>query len=91
MDNRLKTILIATGLLFSATSFANDIEGAIESIDQESQSLVVQGITFHATDSTDYDDGLNQFSDLQLGQVVEIDFEYKDGQHYATEIELERD
>jgi cold shock CspA family protein len=39
--------------------------------------------------STDYDDGLKGFADLREGQKVEVDFEYRDGKHFATEIELE--
>ncbi len=49
----------------------------------------VQGITFHTLASTDYDDGLDRFEDLQVGQKVEVDFEYRDGRHIATEIELD--
>jgi cold shock CspA family protein len=41
------------------------------------------------TQSTDYDDGLKGFEDLREGQKVEVDFEYRDGKHFAIEIELE--
>ena len=91
MTKYLKPILISASLLFSGMAFSNDVEGVVESVDQESQSLVVQGITFHVTDKTDYDDGLKKFSDLESGQIVEVDFVYKDGKHFATEIELEKD
>ncbi len=72
-----------------ATAQADDIEGVIESIDAQNQTLTVQGITFHTNENTDYDDGLNSFADLSQGQKVEIDFEYRDGRHLATEIELD--
>ncbi|PMR72522.1 hypothetical protein C1H69_21275 [Billgrantia endophytica] len=68
---------------------ADDIEGVIEAVDAENRTLTVQGITFEVTDSTDYDDGLSRFEDLQEGQRVEVDFDYRDGRHIATEIELE--
>jgi hypothetical protein len=71
-------------------AFSDDLEGVIESIALDSQSLVVQGITFYTTEQTDYDDGLKSFSDLKPGQTVEVDFNYQDGKHYVTEIELER-
>ena len=77
-------------LSFSTMAFSDDLEGVIESIALDSQSLVVQGIRFYATDKTDYDDGLKSFADLKSGQVVEVDFNYQEGKHYATEIELER-
>ena len=44
---------------------------------------------FYATPSTVYDDGLRRFADLAVGQKVEVDFEYRNGKHCATEIELE--
>lgn len=76
-------------LLFSSVAFADDIEGRVESIDESARSFVVQGIRFFVTPSTDYDDGLSEFEDIRAGQKVEVDFEYRDGKHHATEIELE--
>jgi hypothetical protein len=76
-------------VLFSGITLAEDLEGRIESINKGSQSFVVQGIEFFVTPSTDYDDGLTGFDDLREGQKVEVDFQYRDGKHYATEIELE--
>lgn len=84
-----KLLAAATLLLFSATALANDIEGVIEAVDAENRTLTVQGITFHATDTTDYDDGLRRFEDLREGQRVEVDFQHIDGRHIATEIELD--
>ena len=81
--------LAGTLLLFAGSALADDIEGRIESVNPANQTFVVQGITFHATASTDYDDGLRRFDDLKVGQKVEVDFQYRDGRHYATEIELE--
>ena len=76
-------------ILFSNPVFADDMEGRIESINKSNQSFVVQGIEFYATPSTDYDDGLKSFDDLREGQKVEVDFQYRDGKHYVTEVELE--
>lgn len=90
MKNRLKALLLGSSLvLFSGYALADDIEGKIESVNQGDQSFVVQGIQFFTDQSTDYDDGLKSFNDLQVGQLVEVDFKYRDGKHYATEIELE--
>jgi len=58
-------------------------------IDRTERSLVVQGIRLFVTPSTDCDDGLRGFDDLKVGQKVEVDFRYRDGRHFATEVELE--
>ena len=68
---------------------ADDIEGRIERLDAANRTLTGQGITFHTTEATDYDDGLQRFEDLRVGQKVEVDFVYRDGRHIATEIELD--
>lgn len=82
-------LLVGLLMLFAGTAIADDLEGQIEAVDPGQRSFVVQGITFHVTDATDYDDGLRRFEDLRPGQKVEVDFVYRDGKHYATEIELE--
>jgi hypothetical protein len=85
-----KVLLVSFFLIVcSGLTLADDIEGLIQSINRSEQSFVVQGIRFFVTPSTDYDDGLKRFSDLREGQKVEVDFEYRDGRHFATEIELE--
>lgn len=85
----LWTAAVSSLLLVSGHALANDLEGKIESVNAEQQTFVVQGITFHVSSGTDYDDGLNRFEDLKEGQRVEVDFDYRDGQHHATEIELD--
>lgn len=84
-------VRLAAGFLFvaSGSAFASDIEGKVESVNKDAQSLVVQGIEFHTTDTTDYDDGITSFEELSEGQQVEVDFEYRDGQHYVVEVELD--
>jgi cold shock CspA family protein len=37
------------------------------------------------------DIGLKEFEDLKVGQKVEVDFEYREGKHFANEVELEID
>ncbi|MEF8701511.1 MAG: DUF5666 domain-containing protein [Candidatus Accumulibacter sp. UW26] len=68
---------------------ADDIEGVVDQVNAADRTITVQGITFYTTTDTDYDDGLNRFEDLRVGQRVEVDFEYRGGRHVATEIELE--
>lgn len=83
------SLIVLLSVLWSVTASADDIEGRIESIDFSAQTFVVQGITFHATPGTDYDDGLKRFADLRVGQKVEVDFVFHEGRHIATEIELD--
>jgi hypothetical protein len=85
----IKSLIVAVFMLLPGLAVADDLEGRIESVDQVSQSLVVNGIIIYATSSTEYDDGLRSFNDLHLGQKVEIDFKKHDGVYYATEIELD--
>lgn len=74
----------------TGTAFADDdIEGVIEWIDPTAGTLSVMGITFQTTPGTEYDDGLHRFEDLQPGQHVEVEFDYRDGIHVAKEIELD--
>lgn len=80
---------VSSLLFVSGSALANDLEGKIESIDADQQTFMVQGITFHVSGDTDYDDGLKRFEDLKEGQKVEVDFEFRDGRHHATEIELD--
>jgi len=91
-SNDMKYRLGLAALAFSLVSggaFANDVEGIVESLDAASKTLVVQGITFHVNEATDFDDGLKGFDSLSVGQKIEIDFNYTDGKHYAREIELD--
>jgi hypothetical protein len=60
-------------------------------VDPINQSFVVQGVTFYTTASTGYDDGLKSFADLPNVQKVEIELEYQDNKHYATESNLRID
>ena len=90
MKKGLLSCIAAVTMMASNAAMADDLEGKVEAVDAGNQTFVVQGITFHVTKKTDYDDGLRQFGDLQVGQRVEVDFKYRDGKHYATEAELDR-
>ena len=89
MKTGLKTLIVVSSIALSTSVFADDLEGNIEEINDADQSFMVQGIEFFVSESTDYDDGLRGFSDLKIGQRVEVDFQFREGRHYATEIELE--
>lgn len=83
---------LAMVLSFSPIAWADDdrdVEGRIESIDTQTRSFVVKGEIYYADDRTDYDDDLNRFSDLKVGQRVEVDYVMRDGRRYAKEIELD--
>ncbi|NQS70568.1 MAG: DUF1344 domain-containing protein [Desulfobulbaceae bacterium] len=87
----MKKMIVGLAILGSVfvfgTALADDVEGAITSIDPKNASFVVQGITFYTNAQTDYDDGLKNFADLKIGDKVEVDFAVRDGRHVATEIE----
>lgn len=87
MLKRIACFASALTLSFAVTAHADDIEGEIESVDSDNQTLTVQGITFHTDNNTDYDDGLTSFDNLEAGLRVEIDFEYDGERHLAKEIE----
>lgn len=90
MTRFVRTLLFAVPLVwFAGAAQANDLEGEIEAVDTAEQTFTVQGITFHTKDKTDYKDGLKGFDDLEAGQRVEVDFKFRDGRHYATEVELD--
>lgn len=75
----------------AAVAHANEVEGKIETLDSDAQTLTVQGIEFNVDEQTSYNDGLTQFEDLEVGQRVEVDFDYTDNRHIATEIELQNE
>jgi len=65
----------------------DDFEGTVETIDAAGRTLVVSGRVFLTDDRTDYDDGLNDFEDVRVGDRVEVDYVSRDGQYFAREIE----
>lgn len=89
---RLSHTLLVAGLLAASAGPAladQDLEGAINALDTQARSFVVQGQTFFTTPSTDYDDSLTRFEDLRIGQRVEVDYRVVDGRKLAEEIELD--
>jgi hypothetical protein len=91
MSSNLKYVLswLALSAFALSAQASNEVEGAIAALDSEAQTVEVEGITFHVDERTDYDDSLRGFSDLSVGQRVEVEFKYVDGRHVATEIELD--
>ena len=86
-----KAVGLAVALSLSPVAWADDddTEGRIESINQQARSFVVNGMTIHTNRDTDYDDDLRSFSDLKVGQRVEVDYVRRDGKRIAEEIELD--
>ena len=90
--NTFKAAALALALAITPTVWADDdhdVEGRIESIDAQSRSFVVKGMTLYADNRTDYDDELNRFSDLKVDQKVEVDYVMRNGKRVAKEIELD--
>ncbi|MFA7670137.1 MAG: DUF5666 domain-containing protein [Burkholderiaceae bacterium] len=90
----LKSIGLAIALSVSLSPAVwadddHDVEGRIQSIDPQNGSFVVKGKTYHTDGRTDYDDDLNSFSDLRVGQKVEVDYVIRNGRRLAKEIELD--
>lgn len=85
-----KIFACGVGLLLAAAAsqaLADDVEGQIESLDAANQTVKVQGFEFAVNQDTDFDDDVEKFEDLKVGQEVEVDFEYREGKHVALEIE----
>lgn len=86
--SKLLSLFLAAAFV-SPFALANDVEGEVQKLDRENKSIEVQGITFHTDDRTHYAHGLHSFDDLKEGEMVEVDFDYRDDRHYATKIEKE--
>lgn len=92
MPRYLPLVGLALFLSFPCATWADDdddIEGRIEAVDPQTRSFVIDGKVFFADERTDYDDDLNRFSDLRVGQRVEVDYVVRNGDRYAREIELD--
>lgn len=90
--NYVKAAAVALALTVSPGVWADDdhdTEGRIESINKQANTFVVNGMTIHTDRRTDYDDDLHSFSDLRVGQRVEVDYIMRDGRRLAKEIELD--
>lgn len=75
------------GMGASLAAANNDVEGPVESVNNADKTFVVQGVTLHVNDRTNYEDGLKDFADLVVGENVEVDFIYEGGKHIARDIE----
>ncbi len=81
--------LIGHGFVYAAEPATAELEGQIESINATEKSLLIKGITLYAQPTTIYEDGLQTFDDLQVGQKVAIRFIHRDERHYISEIGLD--
>lgn len=87
---RLSVALLAAGMIGAAMADDDrDVEGVIEGVDADTQTVNVKGVPYYLTPSTDYDDELNDFNDLREGQRVEIDYVEREGRRIVKEIELD--
>ncbi len=82
------TLAALLPLIFALPVLANEIEGPVEAIDRGSRTFKAEGITFHITEETDFDD-FDSLEEMKVGHEVEVDFEYRDGKHFALEVEEE--
>lgn len=95
MKTQFQKLIVTTisifGVMFAIipSAWADDIKGVIQSVNPNNQTFVVQGITFYATPTTEYSDGLQNFASLKPGQRVEIDVVIRDGKHYVKEVDLD--
>lgn len=91
MNTSLKCLLLACSMLAVGAARADDddhdVEGRVQAIDRASGSFVVQGRSFHVTRSTEFDDGLDSFSSLRVGDRVEVEYRMRQGRRIATEVE----
>jgi hypothetical protein len=87
----IKSSILSLGLIaLSASAFADDVEGQIEAIDTATQTITVLDKPYTATEATEYEDTLKGFSDLKVGERIEVDYAIsRSGQLFITEIELD--
>ncbi|WP_265923410.1 DUF5666 domain-containing protein [Cupriavidus nantongensis] len=76
-------------LSFSALAHDDDIEGVVEKVDPAARSFVIKGQSIYVDGNTKYDDGLDRFEDIKVGDRLEVDVHNKDGRKVAHEIDRE--
>ena len=87
----VKILFLAASMLVSSVALAhsNDIEGVVDKIDNKARSFVIKGQTIYVDADTKYDDGMNRFEDIKVGDRLEIDIHKKNGRNVAHEIDRE--
>ena len=87
----VKILFLAASMLVSSVALAhsNDIEGVVDKIDNKARSFVIKGQTIYVDADTKYDDGMNRFEDIKVGDRLEINIHKKNGRKVAHEIDRE--
>lgn len=91
--------LLAAVLVFAATGCGaleainpfdseddSEVTGIVESVDAQNNLLTVAGIEYTVTVDTEYE-GFEGLSDISPGDEVEIEYEEREGDRVALEIE----
>ncbi|BES70346.1 hypothetical protein RE428_13640 [Marinobacter nanhaiticus D15-8W] len=92
MKQLLTTALFVAALATSpAATTAELMQGEVELITYGVKTLVVRGITFHATEGTVYRGEQENFDGIKTDESVEIVFHFRDGVHYIEEIAIDED
>lgn len=94
MKTTIRIAAFLAGTLAALTAHADrdrdrEIEGVVQSINAAERSFVVEGVTIHVDDRTDYDDEYRRFEDIEEGHRVEVDYMVRDGRNVAVEIEID--
>lgn len=84
----IHTTLFVASLFASSMALAHsdDVEGSVKRVDAKARSFVIKGQTIYVDAGTKYDDGLNRFEDIKIGDRLEVDVHEKDGRNVAHEI-----
>lgn len=88
MTTALFVASLATSPMATAAEF---MQGEVELVTYGVKTLVVRGITFHATEGTIYRGDLDSFDGIKTDQWVEIVFHFRDGVHYIEEVAIDED
>jgi hypothetical protein len=65
------------------------LKGRVDRID--ANAFEVLGVVLNVDGGTEWDDGLDDFDDLRVGHLVEVEYEQRGGVYYALEVERDDD
>ncbi|RDU69490.1 hypothetical protein CQA62_02240 [Helicobacter cholecystus] len=88
--------LLLTGMLVGVSAFASDITGIIQKIDNAQKTITLNGNTIKVMPYTKIEqdscgigwDTPKKFSDLKVGDLIEVDFMHSQGGLVAEDIEI---